>query len=61
MTIKDLRKIMKPDTLCEVFEQVNSVKVLQNISEIPVQADSFKVKKLIELSEDIYYIEVEEC
>lgn len=61
MTIKDLRKIMKSDTLCEIFEQVNSVKVLQHISEIPVQADSFKVKKLIELSEDIYYIEVEEC
>lgn len=61
MTIKDLRKIMKADILCEIFEQVNSVKVLQHISEIPVQADSFKVKKLIELSEDIYYIEVEEC
>ena len=60
MTIKDLRKIMKSDTLCEIFEQVNSVKVLQHISEIPLQADDFKVKKLIELSEDIYYIEVEE-
>lgn len=61
MTIKDLRKIMKPDDLCEIFEQINSVKVLQHISEIPVQADSFKVKKLTELSEGIYYIEVEEC
>lgn len=61
MTIKDLRKIMSHDTLCEIFEQINSVKELQYICEIPTQADDFKVKKMIELSEGIYYIEVEEC